>query len=80
MGLSKNRLALNPMDYHGLSRIEHHFPYENDYYYYHDHGHVHFVPQNTVFFDVRTCCRRRRGQTEGFARIITIITIIIFVP
>ena len=24
----------------------------------HDHGHVHFVPQNTVFFDVRT----RRGR------------------
>ena len=38
----------------------------------HDHGHVHFVPQNTVFFDVRTCRRRRRGQTEGFARTITI--------
>ena len=24
----------------------------------HDHGHLHFVPQNTVFFDVRT----RRGH------------------
>jgi hypothetical protein len=34
---------------------------------------VHFVPQNTVFFDVRTCRRRRRGQTEGFARKITIV-------
>jgi hypothetical protein len=34
----------------------------------HDHGHVHFFPQDTVFFDVRTCRRRRRGQTEGFAR------------
>ena len=28
------------------------------------------------FFDVRTCRRRRRGQTEGFARIITIIIIV----
>jgi len=27
-----------------------------------------FFPQNTVFFDVRTCRRRRRGQTEGFDR------------
>ena len=34
----------------------------------HDHGHVHLVPQNTVLFDVRTCRRRRRRQTEGFAR------------
>ena len=24
--------------------------------------------KKTVFFDVRTCRRRRRGQTEGFAR------------
>ena len=39
----------------------------------HYHGHVHFVPQNTVFFDVRTCRRRRRGQTDGFAREITIV-------
>ena len=38
----------------------------------HDHGHVHYVPQNTVFFDVRTCRRRRRGQTEGFARKVTV--------
>ena len=36
----------------------------------HDHGHVHFVPQNTVFY-VRTCRLHRRGQTEGFARIST---------
>ena len=44
----------------------------------HDHGHVHFVPQNTVFFDVRTRRPRRRGQTEGFYRTSTItITITI---
>jgi len=42
----------------------------------HDYGHVHFVPQNTVFFDVRTC--RRRGQTEGFALAITIDNTIAF--
>ena len=34
----------------------------------HDHGHVHFVPQNTVFFDVRTSGGRRLGQKHGFAR------------
>ena len=34
----------------------------------HDYGHVHFVPRNTVFFDVRTRRGRRRGQTEGFTR------------
>ena len=33
----------------------------------HDHGHVHFVPQNTVFFNGRTG-GRRRGQEEWFAR------------
>ena len=38
----------------------------------HDHGHVHFVPQNTVLFDVRTHRGRRRGQTDGFARNITL--------
>ena len=27
-----------------------------------------FVPQNTVFFDVRTRGGRWRGQEEGFAR------------
>ena len=34
------------------------------------------LSHKTVFFDVRTCRRRRRGQTEGFARIITIICIL----
>ena len=29
---------------------------------------MHFVPQNTVFIDVRTRRRRRRGQTEVFYR------------
>ena len=32
-------------------------------------GHAHFVPQNTVFFDVRTRGERRRGQEEGIARV-----------
>ena len=32
---------------------------------------MHFVPQNTVFFDLRRRHRRRRGQAEGFARILT---------
>ena len=36
-----------------------------------DPGHVHFVPQNTVFFDVRTRGGRWRGQEEGFARNVT---------
>ena len=34
----------------------------------HDHGHMNFVPQDTVLFDVRTRRGRPRGQTEGFAR------------
>ena len=45
-----------------------------------------FCPTKHSVFDVRTCRRRRRGQTEGFARnitidytIITIITIIIMI-
>ena len=33
----------------------------------HDHGHVHFVPQPTVIFDVRTNRGRRGGQKQGFA-------------
>ena len=31
-----------------------------------------FVPQNTVFFDLRRRRRRRRGQAKGFARNITL--------
>jgi hypothetical protein len=37
-----------------------------------DPGHVHFVPQNTVFCHVRTRGGRRRGQEEGFACNITL--------
>ena len=33
-----------------------------------DHGHVHFIPQNTVFFDVRTRGGRRCRHEEGFSR------------